>query len=80
MKIIGTNHEIELLLSALPGAHKGSSSIPSDGFVATYRGVSIDIEIVPDSRPSPCDLCMYNPPSSIDGKPCCMCPACAVHT
>ena len=24
----------------------------------------------------PCDLCMYNPPSSADGKPCSMCPAC----
>lgn len=25
---------------------------------------------------SPCDLCMYNPPSSMDGKPCSYCPAC----
>ena len=24
---------------------------------------------------SPCDLCKYDPPSSGDGKPCCMCPA-----
>lgn len=24
---------------------------------------------------SPCDVCRYNPPSSTDGKPCCMCPA-----
>jgi len=24
---------------------------------------------------SPCDLCIYNPPSSCDGKPCTMCPA-----
>ena len=23
----------------------------------------------------PCDLCRYAPPSSSDGKPCCMCPA-----
>lgn len=23
----------------------------------------------------PCALCMYNPPSSMDGKPCVMCPA-----
>ena len=22
-----------------------------------------------------CDLCIYNPPSSCDGKPCTMCPA-----
>ena len=26
---------------------------------------------------SPCDVCKYNPPSSGDGKPCLMCPACA---
>ena len=26
---------------------------------------------------SPCDLCRYNPPSSGDGKPCSMCPACS---
>ena len=26
---------------------------------------------------TPCDLCRYNPPSSGDGKPCSMCPACA---
>lgn len=24
---------------------------------------------------SPCTLCRFNPPSSCDGKPCCMCPA-----
>ena len=26
---------------------------------------------------NPCDVCMYNPPSSTDGKPCTMCPATA---
>lgn len=25
---------------------------------------------------TPCDLCAYNPPSSLDGKPCSFCPAC----
>lgn len=25
--------------------------------------------------PSPCDVCRFRPPSSADGKPCCMCPA-----
>jgi len=24
---------------------------------------------------TPCDLCRYNPPSSTDDNPCCMCPA-----
>lgn len=26
-------------------------------------------------RLSPCDLCRHNPPSSMDGKPCSLCPA-----
>lgn len=29
------------------------------------------------SAQTPCDLCMYDPPSSGDGKPCSMCPATA---
>jgi hypothetical protein len=29
----------------------------------------------PNEPLTPCDLCRYNPPSSCDGKPCCMCPA-----
>ena len=29
---------------------------------------------------SPCDLCRYNPPSSMGGKPCSVCPACAKDT
>ena len=28
-----------------------------------------------EENDSPCDLCRYNPPSSVDGKPCTMCPA-----
>ena len=28
-----------------------------------------------DEPKTPCDLCLYNPPSSGDGKPCTMCPA-----
>ncbi len=28
-----------------------------------------------DYSPSPCELCAYDPPSSLDGKPCCFCPA-----
>lgn len=26
-------------------------------------------------QPTPCDVCRHNPPSSMDGKPCCICPA-----
>lgn len=28
---------------------------------------------------SPCDLCRYNPPSSMGGKPCGLCPASAME-
>lgn len=32
--------------------------------------------LTPPNEPlSPCDVCMYSPPSSCDGKPCSMCPA-----
>lgn len=42
--------------------------------------VLYDIQHVPTLTPPnepacPCDLCMYNPPSSLDGKPCTYCPA-----
>ena len=29
----------------------------------------------PNDPTYPCDLCVYNPPSSLDGKPCTFCPA-----
>ena len=32
--------------------------------------------LTPQNEPlTPCDVCMYNPPSSMGGKPCCICPA-----
>ena len=42
--------------------------------------VLYDIQHVPTlTQPNeptyPCDLCVYNPPSSLDGKPCTFCPA-----
>lgn len=32
-------------------------------------------ENVKDEPIWPCDVCIYNPPSSLDGKPCTYCPA-----
>lgn len=29
----------------------------------------------PNEALTPCDVCKFSPPSSSDGKPCCMCPA-----
>ena len=39
-----------------------------------------DIQAMPTLTPpneplTPCDVCRFSPPSSGDGKPCCMCPA-----
>ena len=32
--------------------------------------------LTPPNEPlTPCDVCRFSPPSSRDGKPCCMCPA-----
>ena len=33
------------------------------------------IKAVPSADIAPCDVCKYNPPSSMDGKPCCVCRA-----
>lgn len=33
------------------------------------------IEGLPSAQPTPCDVCRHNPPSSMDSKPCCVCPA-----
>ena len=30
---------------------------------------------LPSVQPTPCGVCRHNPPSAMDGKPCCMCPA-----
>ena len=32
-------------------------------------------ESIPNEPLTPCDVCKFSPPSSSDGKPCCMCPA-----
>ena len=45
-----------------------------------FKAVKTVLECVPTLTPpneplTPCDVCMYNPPSSMDGKPCCFCPA-----
>ena len=47
------------------------------GFEIAYK---VDIDKLPTLTPqneplTPCDVCMYNPPSSMGGKPCYICPA-----
>lgn len=46
-------------------------------FTITYNemGVIIDTKSEDVAQLTPCDVCRHNPPSSTDGKPCCVCPA-----
>ena len=37
--------------------------------------LAIDCALAALKATSPCDLCVNNPPSSMDGKPCSCCPA-----
>lgn len=60
-----------------------------EGEIAEYKGVIrlvvpvsiidelLTADVVEVEKLTPCDVCMYGPPSSCDGKPCCMCPAVA---
>ena len=45
-----------------------------EGSMALYETVKA-IKALPSAQPTPCDVCRYNPPSSMDGKPCGVCPA-----
>lgn len=44
--------------------------------IAKHYNVSADylLGLTDKKAKTPCDLCRYAPPSSLDGKPCCMCP------
>ena len=52
-----------------PKAEGRSGYVSFEGEKPQEQGVTT---VYPDS---PCDLCIYNPPSAGDGKPCTMCPA-----
>ena len=55
-----------------PYLHTGES-IPADVVIEDLRSMPT---LTPQNEPlAPCDVCMYNPPSSMGGKPCCICPA-----
>ena len=41
------------------------------------KAVKNQPSVQPEQRWIPCDWCVYNPPSSMDGKPCTLCPAVA---
>ena len=57
------------------------TDIYGDGNRLVYLNDVLDLideqpTLTPPNEPTdPCDLCVYNPPSSLDGKPCTYCPA-----
>lgn len=64
--------------------HDGWGDCPlcTDGAYSTMGGMLFDTAedaisaLSPPNEPlTPCDVCMYNPPSSMGGKPCYICPA-----
>lgn len=44
------------------------------GSYAIDRAIEV-LKWLSSVQPTPCDVCRHNPPSSKDGKPCCICPA-----
>ena len=55
-----------------PYLHTGEP-IPADLVIEDIRSMPT---LTPPNEPlTPCDVCKFSPPSSSDGKPCCMCPA-----
>ena len=43
------------------------------GSYAIDRAIEV-LKWLSSVQPTPCDVCRHNPPSSMDGKPCCICP------
>ena len=67
------NSEIDKLLYRTYGARKKVLEEQREVVEFTIAALR---EMDSQEKPkTPCDLCLYNPPSSGDGKPCTMCPA-----
>lgn len=47
----------------------------ADAYAAVWHCLELIDKYAEQEPTSPCDLCVFNPPSSCDGKPCTMCPA-----
>lgn len=81
-----TNADHEKLIERLKNAAGGPEDIKMCQDAATALSTlqaeneSLRAELAQADREgiSPCTFCVFNPPSSGDGKPCCMCPAVAV--
>ena len=63
--------DIEKLIEQLKSAAGGPEGIKMCHAAATALST-----LQPSNEPlTPCDLCLYEPPSSFGGKPCSICPA-----
>ena len=63
--------DIEKLIEQLKSAAGGPEGIKMCHAAATALST-----LQPSNEPlTPCDLCLYDPPSSFGGKPCSICPA-----
>ena len=53
------------------------SDVDRDIFIKQREAVEFTISALraQQEKRSPCDLCIYDPPSSMGGKPCWMCPS-----
>ena len=69
-----TNHFGEATIMKLASQALGTTPDRLRELAKADRGGRV---VVLDERKTPCDLCAYNPPSSLNGKPCSMCPATA---
>ena len=76
--------EAEALEAAIQALSCGGDCISRQAAIDVASGychlanVADELRKLPSAQPgpqSPCDLCVHNPPSSMDGKPCCMCVA-----
>ena len=56
---------------------KGDSAfnIMATGYAYAFIKKAPAADVVEVSELTPCDVCAFNPPSCMDGKPCTLCPA-----
>ncbi len=61
----------------IKGVHGEFYPCKPDIFEKTYEDAALRAQAEAEKHEplTICDFCIYDPPSSLDGKPCCMCPA-----
>lgn len=70
MKRLTEKRDTPLVMSMWPGDSRSLRIYNRLAAIEDILGDEYDLDCL-----SPCILCRFNPPSSSDGKPCCMCPA-----